>query len=128
MLDKLRIGAKAKATQPFTPEHPDPAIGTSHGITLHLYGKHSLEYRNAVAENSRKAAARTRPATIDEAVEASAELVVACCGGWDGVTDAESGKTEKYSPKKLTEILKDDDFRWLRLAAERFIMDEKNFF
>lgn len=125
MFDKLRIGSDAKAAKDFTPNHPNAVIGKTHGISLSLHGKHSEQYRNATAALLRRAKRGTL--TPDEAVEESAKLIVACCDGWVGVTDAEN-KEKKFNRKDLFEMLINDDFRWLRLQAEQFMQEDDNFF
>lgn len=125
MFNKLKIGSKAKASKKFTPIHPDPAIGKSHGISLSLHGKHSEEYRNAIAATLRRS--KRRELTIDESIEESVKVIVACCDGWDGVTDGDN-KPIKYDAAKLSEHLNDDDYRWMRLQAEQFMAQDDNFF
>jgi hypothetical protein len=124
MFAKLKIGSAAKAANKFTPIHPDPAIGKSHGISLNLHGKHSEEYRNAIASTLRRA--KRRELTVDESIEESVKVIVACCTGWEGVT--EDDKAVKYDGKKLAEYLNDDDYRWMRLQAEQFMAQDDNFF
>ena len=65
--------------------------------------------------------------TTEESIAESAKLIVACCEGWAGVTDAD-GKDKKFNRKELLDMLTDDDFRWLRLQAEQFMSDDDNFF
>jgi len=125
MFDKLKIGSSAKASQKFTPIHPNPDIGKSHGISLLLHGKHSEEYRNAIAGTIRRS--KRRELTIDESIEESVRVIVSCCTGWEGITD-DDGKTVKYDGKKLSDILINDDYRWLRLQAEQFMAQDDNFF
>lgn len=125
MFDKLKIGSKAKAAQKFTPIHPDLAIGKSHGISLFLHGKHSQEYRNAIAATLRRS--KRRDLTMDESIEESAKVIIACCDGWEGVS-GEDKKPAKYEAAKLKVILEDDDYRWMRLQAEQFMAQDDNFF
>lgn len=132
MFDNLRIGKSAKTSKPFTPEHPNPAIGKTHGISLMLHGKHSEEYRNAMAAILRRGKDRKDEGmSAEEAVKVStnesAELIAACCDGWEGVTDADK-KLKPFNRGELREMLADDDFRWLRLQAEKFIISDTNFF
>ena len=126
MFDKLRVGTKAKSAQKFTPVHPDPEVGRKHGISLFLYGKHSIEYRNAVAATLRKS--QQQELNAEEAVEQSADLIVSCCSGWEGVTDGPDDKAVPYDAEKLRAILLDDDYRWMRLQAEQFMRTDVNFF
>ena len=128
MFDKLRIGDSAKSAKTFTPIHPDPTIGKKHGISLQLHGKHSVLYRNAIAAMTRRR--KNRDITIDEAVDESVKLIVACCDGWEGVTEEKGKVTEivKFNRDKLTKVLSDDDFRWMRLQAETFMLQDDNFF
>ncbi len=125
MFDKLRIGKSAKQAKKFTPIHPDISIGKKHGISLMLHGKHSIEYRNAIAGYVRRTS--KRELSIDEQLEQSVKLIVSCCTGWEGVTD-KSGKLDPYSSDKLFNILIDDDFRWMRIQAELFQTLDDNFF
>lgn len=124
MFSKLKIGTAAKSAKKFTPIHPDPAIGKSHGISLQLHGKHSEEYRNAIAATLRRA--KRRDLTVEESIEESVKVIVSCCDGWDGITD--DSKPVKYTNDKLTSYLLDDDYRWLRLQAEQFMAQDDNFF
>ena len=147
MFDSLRIGNTAREAHKYTPVHPDPSIGTNHGISLLLYGKHSEQFRNASAALMREvnAGEKGKERTSEEAAAASARFVVTCCAGWEGATmpapktKAKKVKGEKnvyegkfvpepYDPAKLEAILKDDDFRWMRVGAERFLQDDRNFF
>jgi hypothetical protein len=125
MFDTLRIGQKAKESKKFTPVHPDDEIGTSHGISLMLCGKHSTEYRNTIAKMIKRTKGKTL--NTDESIRESARLIVDCCDDWKGVTD-EAGKAVKYDKDKLTAYLIDDDFRWMRLQAETFMQTDDNFF
>lgn len=124
MFESLKIGNKAKASNKFTPVHPDPAIGKTHGISLSLHGKHSEEYRNALAAYIRKT--KRGNLTNDEQSEETSRLIVACCDGWEGVT--EEGKDVKFDRKKLFEILCDEDYRWMRAQADTFMAQDDNFF
>lgn len=126
MFNNLRIGDKAKRAVSFTPTHPDPAIGRKHGITLSLHGKHSEQYRNAIADMLRRTK-KNKDLSTDEAVEESAKLIASCAAGWEGVT-GDDGKAKKFNQAELLEILKDDDFRWLRLQCEAFMAADDNFF
>lgn len=124
MFEQLRIGESAKSAKKFTPVHPNSAIGKKHGISLMLHGKHSEEYRNAIASMIRRS--KDSEQSVDDSIEESAKLIVACCGGWEGVT--EGSKAVKFSREKLLDILKDDDFRWMRLQAEKFMAQDSHFF
>ena len=125
MFDTLRIGQKAKESKKFTPVHPDDEIGTKHGVSLMLCGKHSTEYRNAIAKMIKRSKGKTLG--TEESIRESARLIVDCCDGWEGVTD-DAGKPAKFDKDKLTAILLDDDFRWMRLQAEAFQQADDNFF
>lgn len=125
MFDSLRIGDSAKSAKKFTPIHPNEDIGTSHGISLLLHGKHSEEYRNAIAKMIRRT--KKKEQSVEESIKESVKLIVACCDGWEGVNDS-AGKKEKYDADKLTALMLDDDFRWLRLQAESFMQLDDNFF
>ena len=128
MFDQLRIGSDAKEAKSFTPTHPNRSIGKTHGISLQLHGKHSEQYANATAAMLRKRA-RQGSFTTEEAIEESAKLIVACCEGWAGVTEkADPKKEKKFNRKELSEMLVDNDFKWLRLQAEQFMQDDDNFF
>ncbi len=122
MFNKLRIGDNAKLAKKFVPTHPNPAIGNKHGISLLLHGKHSEEYRNAIADMLRRSKAKDEDNDINDAIVESAKLIAACCESYEG------GDTEKFDRKALEETLQDDDYRWLRLQAERFIQQDSNFF
>ena len=126
MFNKLKIGLKAKAANKFTPIHPDPMIGKKHGISLSLHGKHSEEYRNAIAGTIRRS--KKRELTLEESIEESAKMVAMCCDDWEGVTDEKDGTTVPFDRKKLLEMLNEEDFRWLRLQAENFMAQDDNFF
>lgn len=128
MFDKLRIGSSAKEAKRFTPTHPNREIGKTHGISLLLHGKHSEQYANATAAMLRKRA-RQGSFTTEEAIEESAKLIVACCDGWEGVTEAaDDTKARKYNRKQLSEMLVENDFKWMRLQAEQFMQDDDAFF
>jgi hypothetical protein len=120
MFNKLRIGDNAKQAKKFVPTHPNPEIGNKHGISLSLHGKHSEEYRNAIADMLRRS--KDNEDDIDKAMIESAKLIAACCEGYEG------GDTKKFDRKALEETLQDDDYRWLRLQCERFIQQDSNFF
>ena len=126
MFNKLRIGSQAKSAKKFTPIHPNPEIGKSHGISLLLHGKHSEEYRNAIAAMLRRS--KRRELTTDESIEESAKLIVNCCEGWEGVTEDDSDKLKKFNREELMTLLQEDDFRWMRLQAEQFMNTDDNFF
>ena len=114
MFNKLRIGENAKSATKFTPVHPDPVIGTKHGISLMLHGKHSEEYRNAIAAMLRR--------SKEDSIKESATLIGACCESYDGADE------KKFDRKALIETLQHDDYRWLRLQAEKFMQEDSNFF
>ena len=126
MLDKLRIGKSALAAQKFIPDHPDPAIGTSHGFHLYLYGKYSTICRDVVSDSLRSRQSRTREPSTLELINDSVDMIVACCKDWGGYEEGD--KVVKYSPDKLRELLLEDEFRWLRIGAEKFIMGDEHFF
>jgi hypothetical protein len=120
MFNSLRIGDKAKAANKFTPVHPDRAIGKTHGISLMLHGKHSPEYRNAIADMLRRS--KKGDQSFEDTVEESAKLIGACCESYEG------GDDKKFDRKALIETIKHEDYRWLRLQAEKFMQDDTNFF
>ena len=125
MFDKLRIGSDAKDAKKFTPLHPNPKIGKTHGISLFLHGKYSEQYLEGTAAMLRRA--KRTALTTEESIQESAKLITACAESWEGVTDAD-GKTKKFNKAELQTMLADDDFRWLRLQAEQFMSDDDNFF
>lgn len=125
MFEKLKIGESFKETRKFTPIHPNPDIGKKHGISLFLYGKHSEQYRNATAVTMRKNKANM---SLDERVEVSAQQIIACCTGWEGVTEKDEKTEQTYNRGMLLKILTDDDFRWFRLQAEMFQLEDDNYF
>lgn len=126
MFDKLRIGTSAKTAQKFTPVHPNPDIGDTHGISLMIHGKHSDVYRNSMADILRSLKKGEEP-TTDQLIDQSAKVVADCCEGWHGVTDNDN-KFKKFDRDELYKMLKDTDFTWLRIQAEQFMREDKNFF
>lgn len=122
MFNELRIGSKAKEAQEFIPTHPNPSIGKNHGVKLYLHGKHSEVYRNAVADMLRQTKGKEQNA--EDIARASAELIAKCCTGYVTPDD----KKPEYDREKLVETLADEDYRWLRLDAERFMNNDGNFF
>lgn len=120
MFNKLRIGENAKSAQKFTPVHPNPEIGKNHGITLMLHGKHSEEYRNAIAAMLRRS--KKGEQSMEDSIKESAMLIGACCESYEGADE------KKFDRKALIETLQEDDYRWLRLQAEKFMQEDSNFF
>lgn len=120
MFNTLRIGENAKQANKFVPVHPNPEIGKKHGISLMLHGKHSEEYRNAIAAMLRRQSKSEQ--SLEDGVRESATLIGACCESYDGADE------KKFDRKALIETLQEDDYRWLRLQAEKFIQEDSNFF
>ena len=125
MFEQLRIGESAKQAQKFVPNHPNPDIGTKHGIALYLHGKHSEVYRNAIADILRRSKGKER--TTEEAIADSVELIVQCCTDFEGAAD-EKGKPVKFDRDKLRETLLQDDYRWMRVQADNFMQQDEHFF
>lgn len=123
MFEALKIGDTAKQPQKFVPTHPNPAIGDKHGIALYLHGKHSEEYRNAIAAMLRRQRDKEGEQTPEDAIEESVQLISACCASYDI-----DGKPAKFDRDKLMDTLRSDDYRWLRLQAERFMQQDNNYF
>lgn len=122
---KLEIGEDAKSAQKFVPEHPNPAIGTSHGVALFLHGKHSTQYRDAVAATMRRQ--KKGELSLDETIKESARFIATCCEDYEGAV-GEDGKPKKFNRKELVETLASEDYRWMRIACERFMAEDDNFF
>ena len=120
MFDKIRIGDSAKQAKKFIPIHPDPKIGSKHGISLMLHGKHSEQYRNAIAAMLRRS--KKGEMSVESSMDESAKLIAACCESYDGAD------SKKFDRSALEETLKDDDYRWFRLQAEAFMQQDDNFF
>lgn len=123
MFEVLKIGESAKKPQKFVPKHPNPEIGDKHGIALYLHGKHSEEYRNAIAAMLRRQREKEGEQSPDEAINESVELITACCAGYDI-----GGKPADFDREKLAETLRADDYRWLRIQAERFMQQDDHYF
>ncbi len=121
----LEIGDDAKAAQKFVPEHPNPAIGTSHGVALFLYGKHSPQYRDAVAATMRRQ--KKGELSLAETIDESAKFIASCCEDYEGAKD-ENGKKKKFNRRELADTLASEDYRWMRIACERFMAEDDNFF
>ena len=120
MFNKLRIGENAKQANKFVPVHPNPEIGRTHGISLSLHGKHSEEYRNAIAAMLRRQ--KKGEQSMEDSIKESAMLIGACCDNYEGADE------KKFDRKALIETLQEDDYRWLRLQAEKFMQEDSNFF
>lgn len=123
MFESLKIGDSAKQAQRFVPVHPNPAIGDKHGVALFLHGKHSEVYRNAISDILRRAKDSER--TPEQAIEESVELIVTCCTDYEGATGS---KSKGFDREELRKTLLQDDYRWLRLACERFMQQDENYF
>lgn len=121
----LEIGEDAKKAQRFVPEHPNPLIGTSHGVALFLHGKHSPQYRDAVAATMRRQ--KKGDLSLEDTITESARFIATCCEDYEGAKD-ENGKAKKFNRKELAETLASEDYRWMRVACERFMAEDDNFF
>ena len=122
----IPIGKQATLAQKFVPVHPDPAIGTNHGVSLMLFGKHSPQYRDAAAtmlKSRAKMAKDDGDLDVEAAVKLSAEFVADCCSGYEI-----GGKAATYDRDALAETLGLEEYRWLRIQAERYSNQDDNFF
>lgn len=122
MFDSLRIGSKAKEAQKYVPVHPNPAIGDKHGVHLLLHGKYSEVYRNAMADMLRRTKGKEQ--SPEEIARESAIFIADCCAGYVTPDD----KKPEFSREKLIETLEQEDYRWLRLGAEKFMTSDTPFF
>ncbi len=125
MFKGLEIGKEAVKAQKFVPVHPNPAIGDKHENYLMLFGKYSTVYRDTVGEILRENA--DNEPDQNKRIEQSAKLIVACCAGWGGATD-EKGKPDRYTPEKLTKMLLNDEFRWIRIQADSYMLSDGGYF
>lgn len=122
----LEIGEEAKAAQEFVPEHPNPKIGKSHGVSLFLHGRHSPQYRDAIASTMRRQKKKGE-LSLEETIAESAKFISKCCDDYKGAKDKD-GKPKKFDRKELAETLASEDYRWMRIACEQFMAEDDNFF
>ena len=116
----LEIGKAAQTAQMFTPTHPDPSIGTGHKVSFMLFGKHSPQYRDAVAALMRE---QKEDETQEDRAKASAKFVATCCLSY---TDAKGVKSTDMA--ELEKTLGSEDYRWMRVQADNFMSRDNSFF
>ena len=137
---KLEIGDKATSAQKFIPTHPDPAIGTDHGLSLMLFGMHSATYKDALVKSTRsrmkllKSRAKELDIEVDqaeltlpEAAQFGAIMIADCCVSYTGAGD-QSKLSDKEKKTALSDTLKSEEYSWLRVGCENWQRTNDNFF
>lgn len=96
-------------------------------VTLTVLGSDSTQMRNAMSARAKKQINSKKPnqiTTIDDAEQASAELLASVVVAWSGIE--ENGELVPFTPGNVIDILK--KYSWLRLQVDQFVSDRSNFF
>lgn len=96
-------------------------------VTVTLLGSDSTQMREAMSARAKKQINSKKPnqiTTIDDAEQASAELLASVVVSWSGIE--ENGKAVECNNQNVVAILK--RYSWLRLQIDQFVSDRANFF
>mgnify|MGYP003620955818 FL=1 len=96
-------------------------------VTITLLGSDSTQMRDAMSNRAKQQLASKKPnqiTTIDEAEQASAELLASVVVSWSGIE--ENGQPIECIHRNVVATLK--KYSWLRLQIDQFVSDRSNFF
>ena len=99
----------------------------NNNVTITLLGSDSTQMRNAMSNRAKQQLASKKPnqiTTIDEAEQASAELLASVVVSWSGLE--ENGQPIECINRNVVATLK--KYSWLRLQIDQFVSDRSNFF
>ena len=99
----------------------------NNNVTITLLGSDSTQMRNAMSNRAKQQLASKKPnqiTTIDEAEQASAELLASVVVSWSGLE--ENGQPIECTNRDVVATLK--KYSWLRLQIDQFVSDRSNFF
>lgn len=102
--------------------------GEGTGITLHVQGQDSKEFRDAAKKFAAAQLARKKDDAIDlDALEKQRiDLAVVCLVGWDGVE--EDDVPVEFSKAKAKELLSKPELSFIVEQVEEFVALRANFF
>lgn len=99
----------------------------NNNVTITLLGSDSTQMRTAMSARAKQQLNSKKPnqiTTIDEAEQASSELLASVVVAWNGIE--ENGVVLECNPSNVVGVLK--KYSWLRLQIDQFVSDRSNFF